>query len=111
MNKENAIRYLSLAAKAGRIVTGGEEVEKSIRRGKGGLLLLASDAGQDTVRRAQRLAQEPLVTMRKTAYTKSQIAAAVGRGSSVAMAFVTDKGLAEAYVRASASALEQEDHG
>ena len=109
MNSNNAIRYLSLAAKAGRIVTGGDDVEKSIRRGKGGLLIVASDAGQNAARRAVLLAQGPLVSMRKTAYTKSQIAAAVGRGSSVALALVTDEGLAEAFLRASASALEQED--
>ena len=111
MNDTKAIRYLSLAAKAGRIVTGGDEVAKSIRRGKGGLLILASDAGQDTVRRGEQLSLNPLVTLSKTAYTKSQIAAAVGRGSSVALALVTDEGLAEAFLRASASsAKEQEDH-
>ena len=109
MNDSKSIRYLSLAAKAGRLVTGGDEVEKSIRRGKGGLLLLASDAGQNTVRRGVQLSQDPRVSLRKTAYTKSQIAAAVGRGNSVALLLVTDEGLADAFLRASASAQQQED--
>ena len=109
MNDKNPIRYLSLAAKAGRIVTGGDEVEKSIRRGKGGLLILASNAGQNTERRAEILAQDCRVTLRKTAYTKSQIAAAVGRGNSVALALVTDEGLSEAFLKASATAQEQEE--
>ena len=109
MNETKAIRYLSLAAKAGRIVTGGDEVEKSIRRGKGGLLILASDAGKDTVRRGELLARDRLVTLERSAYTKSQIAAAVGRGSSVALALVTDEGLAEAFKKASASAQKQEE--
>ena len=109
MNETKAIRYLSLAAKAGRLVTGGDEVEKSIRRGKGGLLILASDAGRDAIRRGEMLARDPRVTLDRSAYTKSQIAAAVGRGSSVALALVTDGGLAEAFQKASASAQKQED--
>ena len=109
MSGNEPIRYLSLAAKAGRLVTGGDEVEKSIRRGKGGLLILASDAGQNTVRRGEILAQDRRVTLRKTTYTKSQIAAAVGRGSSVALALVTDEGLSEAFRKASATAQEQEE--
>lgn len=109
MNENKAIRYLSLAAKAGRIVTGGDEVEKSIRRGKGGLLIVASDAGRDTVRRGELLAGGCLVTLERSAFNKSQIAAAVGRGSSVAIALVTDEGLAEAYRTASASAQKQEE--
>lgn len=108
MSGNEPIRYLSLAAKAGRLVTGGDEVEKSIRRGKGGLLILACDAGQNTVHRGEQLAQDRRVTLRKTNYTKSQIAAAVGRGSSVALALVTDGGLSEAFQRASA-AQEQEE--
>ena len=109
MNDTKAIRYLSLASKAGRIVTGSDEVEKMIRRGKGVLLLLASDAGQNTVRRGELLSRESGVTMKTASYTKSQIAAAVGRGNSVAVVLVTDKGLAEAFLRASASAQEQEE--
>ena len=109
MNDTNAIRYLSLAAKAGRIVTGGDEVEKSIRRGKGGLLILASDAGQNTVRRGESFSQDPRISLRKTVYTKSQIAAAVGRGNSVALALITDRGLSEAFLNASVTAQEQEE--
>lgn len=109
MNESKAIRYLSLAAKAGRIVTGGDEVEKSLRRGRGGLLILASDAGKDAVRRAESLSGDPRVMLERSAYNKSQIAAAVGRGSSVAIALVTDEGLAEAYCRSSATAQKQEE--
>ena len=109
MNENKAIRYLSLAAKAGRIVTGGDEVEKTVRRGKGGLLVLAADAGQNSIRRAEQLTREFPLMLERSAYTKSQIAAAVGRGSSVALALVTDGGLAEAFRTASASAQKQEE--
>ena len=109
MNQRNAIRYLSLAAKAGAIVTGGDEVEKTIRLGKGGLLLLASDAAPNAVRRAASFAERRSVSLRKIPYTKSELAAAVGRGSSVAIALVTDRGLASAFAEAAGIGSEQED--
>lgn len=111
MSETRAIRYLSLAAKAGKLITGGDDVEKAIRRQKrGGLLVLASDAGANTVRRAESLAVPGRVTVCGTAYTKSELASAVGRGSSVALALVTDEGLAAAFAAAAAvNGMEQED--
>lgn len=105
-----AIRYLSLAAKAGKLVTGGDEVEKQLRRGKAkGLLLLASDAGADAERRARKLATTYGIELTKTLYAKYELAAAAGRGSSVAIALVTDGGLAAAFTAAAATGLEQEE--
>ena len=98
-----------LAAKAGALVTGGDEVEKTLRRGKGGLLVMARDAGSAAIRRAQRLAAPPGVSLIISSYTKSEIAAAVGRGSSVAFALVTDRGLASAFTEAAANVSEQEE--
>ena len=109
MNGPGPIRYLSLAAKAGKLITGGDEVEKSIRRGRGGLLILASDAAGNAVKRGEAMAGAPGVSLKTIPYTKSQIAAAVGRGSSVALALVTDEGLAAAFLAAAAKALEQEE--
>ncbi len=110
MRVGNALRYLSLAAKAGRMITGGDEVEKQLRRGKKGRLLLASDAGNDVRRRAEHLAGDASVSLMIIPYTKSELAAAVGCGSSVALALVTDEGLAEAFASAAAIASEQEEH-
>lgn len=109
MREQNAIRYLSLAAKAGALVTGGDEVEKTLRRGKGGLLVMACDAGEAALRRAKRLAERPGVGLAVSLYSKSEIAAAVGRGSSVAFALVTDRGLASAFTEAAAIGSEQEE--
>ena len=111
MSERRAIRYLSLAAKAGKLVTGGDDVEKAIRKQKqGGLLVLASDAAPNAVRRAEALAVSDRVTVCRTTYTKSELASAVGRGSSVALALVTDEGLAAAFTAAAAvNGKEQED--
>lgn len=106
MSKEKAIRYLSLAAKAGGIVIGADECEKAIRRGKGGLLLLASDAAGNAVRRAQVLSAQPRVELMATVYTKAELAAALGRGTAVAVALVTNNELARAFITAS---KEQEE--
>ena len=110
MNDKSALRYLSLAAKAGRLVTGGDEVEKQMRRGKRGTLLLASDAGSDALRRAGNLAHERSIPLWNIPYTKSELAAAVGRARPVALALITDKGLAAAFAAAAAIASEQEEH-
>lgn len=107
MNNKKAIRYLSLAAKAGKLVSGMDDCEKSIKTGRGGLLILAADAGGNTVRRARALSDEKRVAVLHTAYSKSELSAAIGRGSAVSLVLVTDGGLAEAF--ASAHALEQEE--
>lgn len=109
MNSKASIRYLSLAAKAGALVTGGEEVEKAMRRGKRGMLVVASDAASNAVRRAERLADRTGVHLYKTHYTKSELASAVGRGSSVAIALVTDGGLASAFAGSAGNGTERED--
>lgn len=110
MSGKKSIRYLSLAAKAGKIITGGDDCDKAIRKqGKGGLLILASDAGKDAGRRAQIMGESARVTVYHTVYTKAELASAVGRGSTVALALVTDEGLAAAFTAASANGMEQEE--
>ena len=98
MTEKKAIRYLSLAAKAGRLVTGAEECEKALKRKKGKLIVLAADAAPNTCKRADTLSSESGVSLTRTEYSKSELAAAVGRGSSVAIALVTDEGLAKAFL-------------
>ena len=109
MSEKRAIRYLSLAAKAGALVTGGDEIEKSIRRGKRGLLITAADAGTTALRRAERLSHQEGLSLMNSSYTKSELAAAVGRGSSAAFALVTDRGLASAFLEAAGNGSEQEE--
>lgn len=106
MNERKAIRYLSLAAKAGKLVSGSDDCEKAIKKGRRGLLILASDAGGNAARRAATLAADR-VGFFPCRYTKSELSAAIGRGSAVSLVLVTDEGLAGAF--AAAHALEQEE--
>ncbi len=109
MKENRAIRYLSMATKAGKLIVGAEECEKAVKKGKGGLLVVASDAAPNADRLAAALAASKRVRLMKSFYTKSEIAAAVGRGSAVALALVTDGGLAEAFASAAVNGMEQEE--
>lgn len=106
MNERKAIRYLSLAAKAGKLVSGADDCEQTVKKGKRGLLILACDAGSSTARRAGTLASDR-VRLFPCRYTKSELSAAIGRASPVSLALVTDEGLAGAF--AAAHATEQEE--
>lgn len=106
MTEKKAIRYLSVAAKAGKIISGMDECGKYIKKGKSGLMILAADAGQNTERKAQALISER-IRLLQVIYTKSELSAAIGRGSPVSMALVADEGLADAF--AEAHATEQEE--
>ena len=107
MNEKKAIRYISLAAKAGKLISGAQDCAEAIKKGKGGLLILASDAGANTAKQAERLAEARRIDLFPTHYTKSELSAAIGRGSAVSLILVTDGGLAGAF--ASAHAAEQEE--
>jgi ribosomal protein L7Ae-like RNA K-turn-binding protein len=107
---DKALRYLGLAAKAGKLVVGADECDKAVKAGKGKLLVLAADAGNNVVRMADRWSAERGLQVVKTAFTKPQLAAAVGRGTTVAMALVKDDGLAKAFLAAAVNGTEQEEH-
>lgn len=107
MKNNKSIRYLSLAAKAGKIISGMDECEKTARKGKGGLFILAADAGGNTRHRAEVIAAQQRIRLIESIYTKSELAAAIGRGSAVSIALLTDDGLAGAF--AAAHATEQEE--
>ena len=98
---DKALRYLALAAKAGKLHTGAEDCAKALKKGKGVLMISASDAAENTASQGQTLAAAGKhVTYMATPYTKQQISQAVGRGTPVALALICDRGLAEAFAAA-----------
>lgn len=48
MTRDKVLSYLGLAAKAGRIQSGEFSTEKSVKSGKGTLVIVASDASDNT---------------------------------------------------------------
>ena len=107
MTEKKAIRYISMAAKAGKLVSGADDCGQALKKGKKGLLVLAADAGGNTRRRAEAISAEKRIGLYPCNYTKSELSAAIGRGSAVSLVLITDEGLAGAF--AAAYATEQEE--
>ena len=106
---DKALRYLALAAKAGKLLVGAEEWASCPKPSPDWLVLTASDAAEGTVRRVLELAERRHVPMAVSAYTRNDIAHAIGHSKPVAVAVICDKGLAGAFTQAAARTQEQEE--
>lgn len=106
---DKALSYLSLASKAGRVVIGADDQLKTVRKGRGTLIVLAADAAPSAVKRAIELSAVRNIRIFRAMYSKAELAHAVGRGSSVALAVLTDEGLSAAFCAAAAKGMEQEE--
>ena len=95
---DKALNYLALARKGGRAELGEEPVGSAARAGKAYLILVASDAGDHTWRRAKSFAAGTDQQCLKLTYTKDELGMAIGR-SSLAIAAITDAALALALVQ------------
>ena len=96
---DKALNYLSLARKAGRIELGEEPVGAAARAKKARLILVASDAGDHSWRRAKSFVAGTEQLCMKVPFTKDQLGEAIGR-TSLAMAAFTDPAMALAFVKA-----------
>ena len=100
---DNALRLIGLARKGGRVEVGEEPVAAATRAHKARLVVLASDAADNTLRRASHFALSGGVPVLQSPYTKGELGLAVGR-SSCAMLALTDYGLAASFARRLAEA-------
>lgn len=97
--KPNAINYLSLARKAGRIEVGEEPAGAAARAGHARLLLVASDAPDNTRRRARNFVAGTDQQMVVLPFTKEEMGAALGR-TVVSLAAMTDPAMALSFLKA-----------
>ena len=97
MSNRNILSLLGLALRGGNLVVGEEPVEAVARARDARVLLVASDAAENTVRRVRHFAEAGQCLWLKLPFTKDDLGGAVGR-SSVAIVAVTDIGLANAVV-------------
>ena len=95
---DKALNYLALARKGGRVELGEEPVGAAARAGKAYLIVVASDAGDHTWRRAKSYAAGTPQQTLKVSFTKDELGMAIGR-SALALAAVTDAALALALVQ------------
>lgn len=96
---DKALNYLALARKAGRAELGEEPVGAAARALHARLIIVASDAGDHTWRRAKSFAAGTDQQCLKLPFTKDQLGQAIGR-TSLAIAAITDPALALALVKA-----------
>ena len=102
MSNHPVLSLLGLALRGGRLVLGEEPVEGIVRARDARVLLLAKDAADNTFRRCRHFAEVGQCLWITLPFTKDEIGSAVGR-SSVAIAAITDVGLAHAVVQKLAS--------
>lgn len=96
MTQHNRVlSLLGLALRGGRLAVGEEPAALAAKAGQARLLLTASDAAENTLRRAERLAEEGHCLYLALPFTKAELGGALGRGSA-AVAALTDLGLAAA---------------
>jgi len=94
-SRNNILSLLGLALRGGNLVMGEEPVEAVARAKDARLLLLASDAAENTRRRVSHFADHGACIWIQVPFTKAELGQQLGR-SAVAVAAVTDIGLASA---------------
>lgn len=96
---DKALNYLALARKGGRVELGEEPVGAAARAQKARLIVVASDAGDHTWRRAKSFVAGTDQQCIKAPHTKDEMGQTTGR-SSLAIAAFTDPALALAFLKA-----------
>ena len=109
MSGNNVLSLLGLALRGGRLAVGEEPAALAAKAGQARLLLAASDAAGNTLRRAEHLAVEGHCLWLTLPFTKAELGGALGRGSA-ALAALTDTGLAAAVAERLAQ-LDPERYG
>ena len=94
---DKALNYLALARKGGMAELGEEPVGGAARAGKAYVIVVASDAGDHTWRRAKAFAAGTDQQAVRLPYTKDELGMAIGR-TALAIAAITDVSMALALV-------------
>ena len=97
MAQDRILGLLGLAARAGRVESGGFAAEKAVTGGKAHLILLSQDAGKNTVSLFENKSSYYHVPLRILS-TKELLGHAIGRGERSCIA-VTDEGFAKSLIK------------
>ncbi len=93
MSDSSILSLLGLARKAGRLETGEEPVGAACRAHHARLVMVASDAASNTVRRAAHFCQAGAVPLLPLPFTKQELGLPLSRGPCAILA-LTDAGFA-----------------
>lgn len=97
MKMDNALRMVGIATKAGRTASGEFMTENAIKSGKAALVILASDASDNTKKKFKNMCEFYDVPIRIYS-TKDELGHAMGKEFRASMA-VTDEGLAQTIMK------------
>ncbi len=89
---DRLLSFLGLCRRAKKLVIGAETAEKSVREGKSLLVLYASDAAPNSLRRVRGACEEHGVALRQLPRDKQALSLALGKLSAVVS--VEDAGFA-----------------
>lgn len=92
----NILRFLGLAARAGKVISGYDQVEASVRKGTAKLLIISKDISRNTLSRLLDIGTKEGVTMPDafSFSTKFELGKAIGKPDRAIVA-VTDQGFAD----------------
>ena len=106
VDKDNISGLIGLARKAGKVEVGEEAVSVAARHHKARVILFASDAADNTLRRQESLGEQGSCPTVILPLTKAELGGSVGRNACALLA-ITDIGLAAAVLKK----LPQEEYG
>lgn len=95
---DNALGILGLARKAGRLESGEEPVGSAARAKHARVIIIASDAADNTVRRAKHFGEFGNCPVVMVPYTKDELGDITGRGA-CAMVAVCEASLAYLFIK------------
>lgn len=93
MNEEKVLNLLGLAQRAGKLLSGDFVVERSMKRQRYPLLIIASDCAENNAKKYRHLSSTYSIPMREIG-TKDTLGKAVGKEMR-AVILVTDEGFAK----------------
>ena len=93
--EDELLRFLGLMRRAGKLVIGEEKTGQAARHGTATLILLASDASENALDRAQGFARRAEIPLLRLHTKKAALSDALGVAGG-AMAAVCDDGFARA---------------
>ena len=93
---DKALRYMTLARKAGRLAVGETGCGAAFASGKARLLLLASDASESTRKRAEKMLYGSRAPLRTLPWSRKELSGLLGKNSCGMLCF-TDLPLASRF--------------
>ncbi|MCR5592542.1 MAG: ribosomal L7Ae/L30e/S12e/Gadd45 family protein [Saccharofermentans sp.] len=106
----NTLKFLGLAARAGSVVSGFDQVTSSVRRGQAELLIIATDISRNTLSKLLDIGSKEGVKMPEAFSfgTQYELGRAIGKPDRALIA-VTDKGFADKLSAMLQSMINKED--